>query len=191
MNDALRQIIRDTVQVGLGVLVVASLLFAATGVWPPMVAVESGSMEPHMERGDLVVVADPTRDGPETVAGVVTAAEAPPGSRTIGAPGDVIVFDSPYRPGSPIIHRAHLYVEAGENWYDDADPAHLPAGVDSCRELEACPAPHAGFVTKGDANSQYDQVNGNAPVVRPDSIRAEAHVRIPYLGYVRLTLTGA
>ncbi|MFC7098152.1 S26 family signal peptidase [Halobaculum marinum] len=191
MHDALQQTVRDAASVGLGVLLVSSLLFGVTGVWPPMVAVESGSMEPHMTRGDLIVVADPTRDGAGTAAGVVPAADAPEATQTFGAAGDVIVFDSPTKPGSPIIHRARLYVERGENWYDEADPAALPPGVDSCRELADCPAPYAGFVTKGDANEQYDQVNGNSPIVRPNRIRAEAHARIPLLGHLRLTLTGA
>ncbi|MFC7136491.1 S26 family signal peptidase [Halobaculum litoreum] len=153
MHDAVRQTLVDTVQVGVGVLVVSSLLFGLTGVWPPMVAVESGSMEPHMERGDLIVVAEPTRDGPGTAAGVVPTADAPADGRTLGARGDVIVFDSPTKPGSPIIHRAHLYVEAGENWYGEADPAFLPPDVDSCRDLADCPAPYAGFVTKGTPTS--------------------------------------
>ena len=47
------------------VALVGALLFAATGIWPPMVAVESGSMEPTLERGDLVVVSEPPRYGPD------------------------------------------------------------------------------------------------------------------------------
>lgn len=35
--------------------VVAATLFAVSGVWPPMVAVESGSMAPSLRTGDLVV----------------------------------------------------------------------------------------------------------------------------------------
>ncbi|MFC7069314.1 S26 family signal peptidase [Halobaculum lipolyticum] len=191
MHDAVRQAIRDTVQVGVGVLLVSSLLFGVTGVWPPMVAVESGSMEPHMHRGDLIVVSEPGRFGGGVAGGVTTATGAADGDRNFGARGDVIVFDSPWKPGSPIIHRAHLSVEAGENWYDEANPAYLPPDADSCEDLPQCPAPTEGFVTKGDANGQYDQVNGNSPVVRPDRIRAEARVKIPLLGHVRLTLTGS
>ena len=192
MIPALRQVVRDAAGTALAVAVVAALLFVVTGVWPPMVAVESGSMEPHMERGDLVVVADPVRFGADGgAAGVRPAREAPSGSRTLGARGDVIVFSSPTLPGTPIIHRAHFYVEDGENWYDEANPAYIPPGVDSCAELTACPAPHAGFITKGDANTQYDQVNGNSPIVTTDRIRSEAQITIPLLGYVRLALTGA
>ncbi|GKZ13081.1 Signal peptidase I-like protein [Haladaptatus sp. T7] len=31
-------------------------------------------------------------------------------------------------------------------------------GADDCEELPNCPAPHAGFITKGDHNGEYDQV---------------------------------
>ncbi|QZY04171.1 S26 family signal peptidase [Halobaculum roseum] len=187
---ALRQAARDAASTALGVALVAALLFAVVGVWPPMVAVESGSMEPHMERGDLIVVSEPARFGGDGVAGVRTAHEAPAEHRTFGARGDVIVFSSPALPGTPIIHRAHFHVEAGENWYDEANPEYLPPGVDSCAELTDCPAPRSGFITKGDANARYDQVNGNSPIVTRDRIRSEARVRIPMLGHIRLTLAG-
>ncbi|MFC6795856.1 S26 family signal peptidase [Halobaculum halobium] len=145
MIRALRQAIRDAASTALAVAVVAGLMFAVVGVWPPMVAVESGSMEPHMERGDLVVVAEPTRFGGDgAVGGVRAAHETPTGDRTFGARGDVIVFTSPTLQGTPIIHRAHFHVERGENWYDEANPAYLPPGVDSCAELTDCPAPRAG-----------------------------------------------
>ena len=192
MLRALQQVVRDAADTALAVAVVAALLFALVGVWPPMVAVQSGSMEPHMERGDLVVVSEPTRFGPDgAAAGVRTAHGAPSGGRTFGARGDVIVFSSPALPGTPIIHRAHFHVERGENWYREANPEYLPAGVDSCAELRRCPAPRTGFITKGDANERYDQVNGNSPIVTADRIRAEARVRIPLLGHVRLALSGA
>ena len=192
MIRALRQILRDAASTALAVAVVAALLFAVVGVWPPMVAVQSGSMEPHMERGDLIVVSEPARFGPDgSVAGVRTAHEASPERRTFGARGDVIVFSSPTLSGTPIIHRAHFHVDRGENWYDEANPEHLPSGVDSCAELTRCPAPRSGFITKGDANGQYDQVNGNSPIVTADRVRSEARLKVPLLGHIRLVLTGA
>ncbi|OYR84229.1 S26 family signal peptidase, partial [Halorubrum ezzemoulense] len=57
------------------VLLVGLLLFGVSGVWPPMVAVESGSMEPNMQVGDLVFVTEPGRlapDAAENGVGVVT-----------------------------------------------------------------------------------------------------------------------
>ena len=172
------------------VVLVGLLLFGVSGVWPPMVAVESGSMEPHMHKGDLVFITEPGRYTPDAAygsTGVVTAETgADVGYRTFGGDGSVVVYDDPGRGGPPIIHRAEFYVEAGENWYDRTDPEFVSA--DNCRELRNCPAPHAGFITKGDANSQYDQASGIAEPVRPSWITGIARVRIPYLGWVRLGL---
>jgi signal peptidase len=180
-----------TTSVG-AVVLVGLILFGISGVWPPMVAVESGSMEPHMQKGDLVFITEPGRYTPDAAygqTGVVTAeAGDEVGYRTFGGPGSVVVYDDPARGGPPVIHRAEFYVEAGENWYDRADPEFISA--DSCSELRNCPAPHAGFITKGDANGRYDQVSGIAEPVRPSWITGVARVRIPYLGWVRLGLSG-
>jgi signal peptidase len=103
-------------------------------------------------------------------------------------PGSVIVYDYPGRVGSPIIHRVRFQVNAGENWYHRASPDAIDA--ESCAELTNCPAPHAGYITKGDNNRRYDQANGVAPVVKPDWINGVARFRIPYLGRLRLVLLG-
>ena len=107
--------------------------------------------------------------------------------------GDVIV----YRPDgsdleTPIIHRARFWVGDGENWYDEANPEFL-AGADNCAELANCPAPHAGFITKGDANPQYDQVGVSAisEPIRPSWVIGTAEFRIPWLGWVRLAFSEA
>ena len=173
-----------------GVLVVGLLLFAASGIWPPMVAVESGSMEPHMYRGDLVFVMEEHRLAPgfstgET--GVVTyrTATSRDGFRKFGAYGDVIVYEADGGSGTPVIHRARFWVEDDENWVEEANPDYLPPGQ-SCDSLPNCPAPHAGFITKGDNNGLYDQVAGISGPVRPAWIKGTAEFRIPWLGYVRL-----
>ncbi|WP_251328983.1 S26 family signal peptidase [Haloplanus pelagicus] len=174
------------------VVAIGALLFAISGVWPPMVAVSSGSMEPHMYKGDLVFITDNGRFAPEAAhdaTGVVprtTGREV--GYRKFGAHGSVIVYDNPTDAGPPVIHRAQFWVEAGENWYDRADPDHVSA--DDCEEMSNCPAPHAGFVTKGDANGRYDQVNGISEPVKPNWIVGVARVRVPYLGWVRLGISG-
>ncbi|MFB6352693.1 MAG: S26 family signal peptidase [Halobacteriales archaeon] len=185
---------REVLSSAVVVLLVGALLFAISGVWPPLVAVESGSMEPHMFEGDLVFVMDEGRLVPEAAVhgtGVVTyRAGKAAGYRTFGSYGDVIVFDPPAEAGPPIIHRARFWVDAGENWYDRADPAYIRAsrcGDSPDENLPNCPAPHAGFITRGDANNLYDQVSGiGAGPVRTSWIKGTAEVRIPYLGYVRL-----
>ena len=174
------------------VLVIGLILFGVSGVWPPMVAVESGSMEPNMEVGDLVFVTDPGRLAPDAAdneVGVVTheAGEAAD-YRTFGSYGSVVIYRPPGRTASPIIHRAMFHVEEGEDWYDRADDQyHSAAG---CGELTHCPAPHDGFITLGDNNAEYDQASGLAAPVRADWVTGVARVRVPYLGYVRLIATG-
>ncbi len=192
--------VRDLLTSVLIVLVIGATLFAVSGVWPPMVAIESGSMEPNMERGDLVFVVDNERFVPdgaietdEHTTGVVPADVAQTRERTkFGAHGDVIVFRPNGNPGrTPVIHRAMLWVEAGENWHDRADSDAL-GGAEDCSELEHCPAPHAGFITKGDnelTNANYDQTTRLSAPIRPEWIVGTAELRVPYLGHVRLILS--
>jgi len=182
------------------VILIGALLFAASGIWPPMVAVESGSMEPVMERGDLVFVMESERfPGPGAhESGVVTAqAGQDTGYEKFDGSGDVIVYKpdgSDYR--TPVIHRAMFWVEEGENWAEKANPEYLPenavcdgAGeaVQNGTDIPSCPAPHAGFITKGDANAHYDQVNGivRGPV-KPAWVVGTAEHAVPYLGNIRL-----
>jgi signal peptidase len=185
-------VVREVLTSVAAVLAFGLLLYAVSGIWPPMVAVESGSMEPNMQVGDLVFVTEPQRFSPDYAYGdtgvVPRDIAAERGYRTFGDYGSVVVYDPPARTQSPIIHRAHFWVEAGENWYDRANPDYVTA--DNCAELENCPAPHAGFITKGDANSRYDQANGLAEPVRGEWIEGAARLRVPYLGYIRLELAG-
>jgi len=129
--------------------------------------------------------------------GVVTANRgAETGYRQFGGHGDVIVFAPNGEEGrTPIIHRAMFYVEEGERWVDRANPEYL-GGVDSCQEVATCPAPHDGFITKGDNNPSYDQAGGGqlrtrGTVGQLDPVKSEwivgtAEVRIPRIGWLRL-----
>jgi signal peptidase len=189
------------------VALVGALLFAVSGVWPPLVAIESESMEPHISKGDLVFVMEEERfaDGAATMAagrstGVVTYQTGQEtGYTKFSEPGDVIVYQ-PDGSGfaTPIIHRAMFWVEDGENWYDRANPEYV-GRYDACETdddpvtdtgLPACPAPNAGFITKGDnggTNGMYDQAAGIADSpVKPAWIVGTAEFRIPLLGHIRL-----
>jgi len=181
--------VREVVGSVLGVVLVGLLLFAISGIWPPMVAVESGSMQPHMYRGDLVFIMEPHRLSPSYATdgtGVVTyqVAAAHDGYRKFGDYGDVIVYRANGGDGTPVIHRARFWVSKGENWVPRANPNYLPART--CSVVPNCPAPHAGFITKGDHNDRYDQVAGISGPVRPSWVKGTAEFRIPWLGYVRL-----
>ncbi|WP_436931774.1 S26 family signal peptidase [Halosimplex halobium] len=196
-GSGLRTFVVDVVSSALAVLLVGALLFAVSGVWPPMVAIESGSMEPHMSTGDLVFVMEEERfpgDGAVDGTGVVTLQSGQDSDyRKFQRAGDVIV----YKPdgsasATPIIHRAMFYVEEGENWYDEADRQSIgrysECGETADEALPTCPAPHAGFITKGDANGAYDQAQADplSGPVKPGWIVGTAEVRIPKLGCIRL-----
>ena len=193
--------LRDVLTSVMIVAAIGTLLFAASGVWPPMVAVESGSMEPNMERGDLVFIVDNDRFTPDnavddggTSTGIVPADVAERTERTkFNRPGDVVVFRPNGNTGqTPIIHRAMFWVESGENWYDRADREAI-GGAENCEELNHCPAPHAGFITKGDnefTNQNYDQTSRLSAPVRPQWLVGTAELRVPYLGHVRLFFSG-
>ncbi|KTG09208.1 hypothetical protein AUR64_15560 [Haloprofundus marisrubri] len=179
------------------IFLVGAVLFAAAGVWPPVVAVESASMQPNLDRGDLVFVTSVAPDGDGANAdGITTVEEAESNAHEtaherFGRPGDVVVFEDPRGYGAPTVHRAHLWVEADENWYERADSTAIPPRVGSCAELANCPAPHAGFVTKGDGNQYYDQATDYADPVRSEWVRAKADTGIPMLGWFRLLFTVA
>jgi signal peptidase len=128
------------------------------GLWTPMVAVESGSMVPNLNIGDIVVVQGASRTD------VIPWDEAEKtGYTAFNNPGDVILY-RPYgkasmnlldqfkmligfAPGkdkaTPIIHRALRYVNKGEPMWEGG-----PA------------APFSGYITKGDHNDMIDQMAG-------------------------------
>ncbi|MCU4926054.1 S26 family signal peptidase [Halobacteria archaeon AArc-dxtr1] len=181
-------VVRDVLTSVAIVAVIGLVLFGISGVWPPLVAIESGSMEPNMHRGDMVFVADEERfvgDEPAAGTGIVPLADANDHNQ-FGKDGDVVIF-RPGGDGNPVIHRAHYWVEEGDNWIDEqANPDYL--GDATCDQVTTCPAPYDGFVTKGDANRGYDQVGfgTDSGIVRPEWVTGKAMVRVPYLGYVRL-----
>jgi signal peptidase len=194
-----RIFVYDVVSSVLAVLVVGAYLYAVSGVWPPMVAVESRSMTPNMQVNDLVFVMEADRfsgPGAHGETGVVTAHTGRGADyRSFGGYGDVIVYQRDGNPGRvPIIHRAMFWVEDGENWYDRADTAYITAeecGETPSEGLRNCPAPHAGFITKGDSNGRYDQVTSLSRPVRPGWVVGSAEVRVPGLGWIRLRSTAA
>lgn len=181
---------RDVVTSIGAVVLLGAYLFAISGVWPPMVAIESGSMEPNMDINDLVFVMETDRFQPAAATGDTGVVPASVGEETgyyqFGDPGDVIVFAPNGDTGqTPIIHRAMFWVEEGEDWVAKADESYL-GSVDTCADIpRACPAPHDGFITKGDKNRVYDQVQANEPV-KPAWIVGTAEQRVPGLGWLRL-----
>lgn len=148
-------------------MVLSKLIF---GLWTPMVAVESGSMEPHMQVGDIIFMKSIDR------VHVITNEEGKElGYMSFEKHGDVILYH-PYgmEDATPIIHRAMYRVEAGEPMWEGGPSA-----------------PYSGYITKGDnavTNSHFDQ-EGQISYLMPvkdEWIIGTAQYRIPYLGYIRL-----
>jgi len=144
------------VVVVVGVVSLASQLLL--GLWTPMVAVESGSMVPNMNIGDIVLVQGSSRtqvipwDAAEKTSYIA-----------FNKPGDVVLYRPygkerlglldqakallgmpipPYK-ATPIIHRALRYVNKGDPMWEGGPRA-----------------PFAGYITKGDHNDVIDQSAG-------------------------------
>ena len=72
----------------------------------PMLAVASGSMEPTLYKGDLIMV-----------QGVSTGYDIKVGPKDSAEPGDIIVFHRPTDPSELIVHRAIDKELRGGVWY--------------------------------------------------------------------------
>jgi signal peptidase len=165
-------LLRDIIVAFLVVAAIMSIVYAYSGSVTPLVAVQSGSMEPHINIGDVVLIRKIDR------VPVVTYNEGKSTDyQSFGNYGDVIVYKpNGAEQATPIIHRAIYWVNAGDR---------LPNNQT---------AVHAGFITKGDHNQDYDQplLLGGMPSVepvKPDWIIGVAQQpAIPWIGNLRLAL---
>jgi signal peptidase I len=170
VHHDLKDFLKD-VAIGLALVAVAFLaLYLYAGTWPPILSITSGSMSPHMERGDLVIIQGlekgdvHTYEGPESV-----------NYSMFGEAGDVIV----YRPYgftnvTPVIHRAIRFVHKGDPMWGNG-----PA------------APWDGYITLGDNNNDVVDQNSNVCLgepVKSEWILGTARFRVPYVGYIRALL---
>ena len=103
---------------------IALALYLVCGTWPAVVTIESGSMTPHMNVGDLVVVVAPDQFGALQTWDEGNAS----GYKKYEDYGDVIIYRPngitdfwasigvlPLSKQHPIIHRAMTWVDAGES----------------------------------------------------------------------------
>ncbi len=168
---------RDILWVVTVVGAVALALYLICGTWPAVVTIESESMVPHMNVGDLVVVVQKDRYGTfETwtdgrASGILKFEDY----------GDVII----YKPNGltsvhPIIHRAIQYVEPG-----------IVTQMKGKNLSVTYTAPHSGYVTWGDNNRNPDQLAiypgiGQIEPVKDEWIIGKALFSIPLVGYLPL-----
>ena len=201
------------------VLLVFLLTFAYSGNWPPMVVIESGSMEhdghtnykepgyTHLgiiDTGDLVIVKEAGKSD------IVTYLEGKKtGYEKYGDYGDVIVY---YKNGikehegskvTPVIHRAMAWVDVLDNgsyyipeiniYYENKivlDEIGLPIG-------HGISPTNSGYITKGDSinNRNADQfshtdVNGaRVQPADPDWVIGMARGELPWIGLIKLKIT--
>jgi len=149
-------------------ILISNILF---GLWTPMIAVESGSMKPHIQIGDIIFIKSIDRTQ------VITYRQGEKiGYSTFGDYGNVILYQ-PFgkKDITPIIHRARYYVKKGEPMWKGGPPA-----------------PHSGYITKGDnpvTNRLYDQegsISYHQPVKKEWIIGVATPYRLPLLGYISL-----
>jgi signal peptidase len=182
-------LLRELLWVIIVVGAIAALLFAVSGTWPAVVTIESESMVPHMNVGDLVFVVQEDRFGPlqSWTEGKET------GYTKFGDYGDVIIYNPnggtttpiPFIGGAhPIIHRAMVYEEPGSTLVAFVNPSggkhtptsYIPITKDNfTAQGSIIPSPdpdigfivplnstntHGGYITKGDNNWRSDQGSG-------------------------------
>ena len=104
---------RDLLVAAIIVVVFLAAIYLYTGVWPPLVVVESSSMQ-HSDRESFLGVIDTGdmvfQQAAPTRADVVTYLEGrAAGYATYGDYGDVIIFRRAGNP-TPVIHRAIMYI---------------------------------------------------------------------------------
>ncbi len=157
-NLPLPGFVKDIIFVVVVVGAISLLSQITLGLWTPMVAVESGSMVPNLNIGDIIIV-----QGASRTDVIPWDAAEKTGYNEFNKPGDVILY-RPYgkeslnlldqvkmligiSPGqdkaTPIIHRALRYVELGEPMWEGGPSA-----------------PFSGYITKGDHNDVIDQMAG-------------------------------
>ena len=168
-------LLRDFVFVLTVVVIFASVSKIALGLYTPMVAVESGSMIPHIRIGDIIFVQSIDRTE------ITTYEEGKKsGYTSFSEYGDVILYKPRGKDGAtPIIHRAMYYTRKGEPMW--------PGGP---------AAPHDGYITKGDngkTNAAYDQqgsISPGLPIKKEWVIGVARFYRIPVLGCISLIPRG-
>ncbi|MFZ3168866.1 MAG: signal peptidase I [Candidatus Methanoperedens sp.] len=168
-------LLRDLIFVLTVVVIFASVSKIALGLYTPMVAVESGSMIPHIQIGDIIFV-----ESIDRTEIITNEAGKKLNYSSFDEYGDVILYKPRGMEGTtPIIHRAMYYVNESEPMW--------PGGP---------LAPHAGYITKGDnsrTNAAYDQqgsISHLQPIKKEWVIGKARFGRVPLLGCISLIPRG-
>jgi len=176
-NNSVNEFLREALlAIGLVLLILGSL-WIATGQFPPMVVVESGSMMHDTEDGslgaidpgDLVLVMNPNRVDIVTYVEAMEEDNQNFGYTSHGMEGDVIIYSKNGGSDTPVIHRAILKVvsnnsQEGEETWDVLGtslrnvksvnltinyPCKYHGGTYNLEIIDWVPN-HSGFITTGD-----------------------------------------
>ena len=182
--------------IGLVVLLLGSMTLA-TGSYPPMVVVESGSMSHDtdgsvgaIDPGDLVLVMNPNRVEIITYLEATKKGGEHEGYETHGMAGDVIVYRKNGGNDTPVIHRALLKAVANPEGGWDVPGTDIVGVSEITIELDYdcfhgntkltierwVPA-HEGYLTTGDNKwsngCQIDQLRARYPDLSEQQIRGQ------------------
>lgn len=157
---------------------IALALFLICGTWPAVVTIESGSMIPNMNIGDLVVVVQQDRYGDLMTWEEGKAANV----SKFNSYGDVII----YKPNGmssvhPIIHRAMVYAT-------NTTPLTEIRGNQLKMNYTVA---QDGYITWGDNNPAPDQFVSYKGIGTPEPVKDEwivgkALFTVPLVGYLPL-----
>lgn len=209
--------------IGLALGIVFTLFLVAylyTGNWPPVVVIESGSMEhPNddgarlgtIDTGDLVL-AKKVEDDSDITTWMAGKQQDEENYENFG---DVIIFDKNGAGGTPVIHRAMVWVEVNptdgtyyipilDQSYDDQEGITIEEiGAYNVGQSQRNGGPGvlkwSGYLTKGDSvnNNHVDQIvlkDARGDLVQPvkmEFILGKARGELPWMGMLKLCLTGA
>ena len=203
-------IFKDVLTAVIVILIIVAVMFAYTGVWPPMVVIESGSMmhddSPYgkigtIDPGDFTFVkkVNSRNDIVTYYQGEKT------GYKTYSNYGDVIVYVKNGVGGTPVIHRAMCWVEVNITeegvFYDVPELNYYHLSAITITELNLHnydpKVNHSGFLTKGDANNGCDQdssagiedeLGRKVEIVKLEWIVGKAEGEIPWFGGIKLSV---
>ncbi len=177
--------IREALLAGGLIAALISVLVLMTGSWPPMVVIESNSMQHDengevgsIDAGDLVLVMTPERKDIITFVEATESGGDYEGYESHGMPGDVIIYQKNGGLDTPVIHRAMLEVveNSSGGWDVPGTPLRNVSNITwtfdiLCSyhggsydlKIEEWNPVHAGYITKGDNNDcMIDQPDANA-----------------------------
>ena len=214
-EDGHYTIVHDVIVAVVVVMIIVVGIYGYTNTWPPVVVVESGSMQHDIDEGSLGVI--DTGDI-VMVKKVDSIDDITPWSvgknkdyKTYGEYGDVIIYDKNGEGGTPVIHRAIVFIRhnetvGGVHYFDvpEWNIFHERKIEYQIEELNfeinyTPPRGHDGYLTKGDnvfTNKKIDQESGisdvNGRVVEQVSIEwviGVARGEVPWFGLIKLYLT--